>query len=233
VISIDTETTGNFPLDWALHKPGHGLVPGKITGIFAARKIGKSILGTASALKKLGYAFSSAADSLRDVFSREKDHRLTLGDLERTTYQERLEKAATKLAEFTGMLIHEHMLLHYGDPRKLEIVRLTKLFIKGQGTDSSGCRPNGGRPASGEHVFERLSVFDTAMGITVRLFLQRDDGGFPQHTLVYNTTGAYTAKRELNLREALLVEANWLPHLADETLQLLRRATVLDQLANV
>jgi len=162
--------------------------------------------------------------ALRRLWQGEMDHRLTLKDLQRGRFENQIEKIAAKLAKFTSLLIDEHMLQNRMDPRKPELIRLMRLFIRGQ-------KPNG--KAQDEYRYGKLSMFDTGMGITIRVFPPEREGRSPPHVLVYNTVNSYGTKGELNLQEPPMVEANWEPDLADEALQLLREATVLDALAEL
>lgn len=161
-------------------------------------------------------------DAMRKVWRGEKDHRLTLKDLRGTTPKERFDKTIDKLVKFTNLLIDEHVLLH-AFPKKVELIRLMRLFIKGQPRNVP----------KDEYCYGKLSLFDTGMGITIRMFPTADERESGSHTLIYNTVLSYETKGELNLQEPPMVEANWRPDLADEALQLLREATVLDALAEV
>lgn len=159
-------------------------------------------------------------DTLRRVFAGEKDHKLSLEKLE--AGYNAYESLANKIVALLDLLVDEYLLLNHTDPRKVELVRLMRVFMRGN-------KPS----KKGEYKYGMLGMFDTSRGITIRLFLPENKDRTPTHDLVYNTVSDYTVRGDLNLKRAPLVEANWEPDLADIALALLRQATVLDELADV
>jgi len=106
------------------------------------------------------------------------------------------------------------------DPKLLELVRLARLVIV-----TNGC--------GGNLEFRRgeLSVFWTFMGITIRLFQPANQDRTPTHDLVYATgtwdigwsRDPFDGYRTMSYDETL----------SDRALELLRKAVVLDLLADV
>ena len=162
----------------------------------------------------------SHPDSSGRVFWEQREsHRLSLDKIK--AGYDTVESLVKKTGALLDLLTDEHVKLH-ADPRKVELVRLMRLFMQGRKSNSKG-----------EYRLGNLSCFDTSMGITIRLFLPENKDREPEHDLVYNTTSDYKFKDEHNLKRAPLVEANFRPDLADEALDLLRQVLVLETLANV
>lgn len=182
-----------------------GFPKGKIYTLFASQKVGKSLWDDRLA-EKLRLMGEPQPLSMEEIINTEDP----LGNL------------VERLVKLTNLILDEHILQNHVDPRKPELIRLMRVFIKSQPYSSGG-----------EYRFGKLSVFDTGMGITIRLFQPENAKRIPPHDLVYSTTSSYDARRKLKLRQAPMVEGTWAPEFADEALALLRQATVLDQLADV
>lgn len=115
--------------------------------------------------------------------------------------------------------------------KKNEIIRLTKRL----------CAVNPGAPMR----FKELSCFDSAAGITVRLFLPTLAARRRRLALVYSRERDYDAERVSHNREFgklgiyskgsahIFKEGAWEPEFADMTLSLLREALVLDLLVDL
>jgi len=238
-IRVDTETTAaDYAKQMKKHllgvgfKPGdgtldmstiraHGFPIGKINRIYGHNPK-FDFNHVTQGLNYLSQGVQAATIPFRNFTVVKKDHRITLKDLQTTTPQERFDKLIDKLVKFTNLVIDEEFLQNHACPKKAEIVRLTRLFIKSQP-----------RTFDGQHRFGELSVFDTEMGMTVRLFLPQHQDRPVRHTLVYATVRSYRLRDELNLAEAPLVEGTWNEAYAHMALQLLRQATVLDALAEI
>jgi len=103
------------------------------------------------------------------------------------------------------------------DPKLLELVRLTRLVTMGNHA----------------HEFRRgeLSVFWTFMGITIRLFQLANQDRNPTHDLVY-ATGTWDIGWSCDPFDGYRT-MSYDKTLADNALELLRKAVVLDLLADV
>lgn len=139
----------------------YGLPPGEVSVFMATDKAGKSIF----------------PDTYRTPEEWAKEaHRLSLEKL-RSSYNP-YESLAKKLTILFNQLVDEYLLQHHADPKKAEIVRLTKLV-------SDRHRPN----SKGEYRFGKLSVFYNSSGITVRLFQPGNEQRLPPHDLVTRRSG--------------------------------------------
>jgi len=115
--------------------------------------------------------------------------------------------------------------------KKYEIIRLAKKLCARDNPHFNECR------------YGILSCFDTAMGVTIRIFRPENASRNPPDDLVYSLVRDYDAEKKsvnremsqfgvgLKGRARSFVEGTWEPKYADETLTLLQQAMVLDLLA--
>ena len=118
--------------------------------------------------------------------------------------------------------------------KKHEIIKLAEMFAR-----QPLATPHG------EHRYGRLGVSTTQGTIAVRLYPDSANGTSWGYDTVYATARDHEAERKSLNREMermgigmkggrkIYSEIAWEPKLADEALELLQLATVLDQLADI